>query len=50
VVVRSLSVVTAHPVNPQNPLHLRQVAEEFATVQEIIILKNTSNMRGNDVT
>ncbi len=50
VVVRSLSVGTAHLVNPRNPLHPRQVAEEFATIQEIIILKDTSNTRGNDVT
>ncbi len=50
VVIQSLLVVTVHPINLRDPLHLRQVVEAVATVQEIIIVKDLSNTRGNDIT
>jgi hypothetical protein len=50
VIIRSLLVVTVHPINPRDPLHPRQVVEAVATVQEIIIVKDSSNTRGNDIT
>jgi hypothetical protein len=50
VIIRSRFVVMVHPINPWDPLHPRQDVEAVATVQVIIIVKDLSNTRGNDIT